>query len=30
MVGTTFDGPLYADVRTDLARSSVPVLTKIF
>jgi hypothetical protein len=30
VVGTTFDGPLYAVVGSDLVRSSRPILTKIF
>jgi len=30
VVGTTFDGPLYADVGPDLVRLSTPIVTKIF
>ena len=30
MVGTTFDGPMYANVGPDPVRSSRPTLTKIY
>jgi hypothetical protein len=30
VVGTTFDGPMYADVGPDPVRSSRPTLTKIY
>jgi hypothetical protein len=29
VVGTTFDGPMYADVGSDLVRSRIPILTRI-